>query len=228
MRYFLLISFLLFGIQAQATDAKKLIAAVNKKMKAINDYQATVGMKFDLPGIKINEMKGKVYFKRPDKFRIRAKGIFFLPKDNPLRNVTSLLEDTKSYTAVISGYETIGGKRCAVVNIIPLNTELELIVGKFWISLNDPLIYKTEITTKKNGTIRSRNIFAKNSKNPLPIKVILQIEMKAFKVPKLLAADIKKKSTKGTSNEKKTGEIYLTFSDYKLNRKIPNSVFTAK
>lgn len=225
MRILLSSLFLTLSLFAHASEAQQLINAVNKKMKSISDYKASVQMHFDLPGIKINDMKAKVFFKRPDKFRIKAKGIFFMPKDNPLKNVSALLENTKAYTSVISGYESVGGKRCAIVNIIPLNTELELIVGKFWISLNDPLIYKTEITTKKNGTIRSRNIFKSGSSSPLPQKVIIQIEMTKFKVPKLLAADIKKKSSKKEGPERGTGKIFMTFTDYQINTKLNNSHF---
>jgi hypothetical protein len=66
-------------------------------------------------------------------------------------------------------------------------------------------------------------------KYALPDKILIQIEMKKFKVPKLLAMDVKKKKSKSkTVSKKSTGEIYMLMSDYKLNTKLPNSVFTEK
>ena len=72
------------------------------------------------------------------------------------------------------------GKKCAVVNVIPLDPELELIIGKFWISVNEPLVYMSEITTKKNGTIRTQNFYDTNAAQALPSKVTIQVEMKKF------------------------------------------------
>jgi len=211
-----------------AQEAESLITAVNKKFSLVSDYKAKVLMKFALPGIRINTLSGKVFYKRPNKFRIRAKGIFFVPKDNPIKDIPKLLANTKSYTSVITGYATVEGQRCAVVNVIPLDPNLELIIGKFWIRVKDPLIYLSEITTKENGTIRTQNFYGNYNKYALPDKILIQIEMKKFKVPKLLAMDVKKKSKSKSVSKKSTGEIYMLMSDYKINTKLPNSVFTEK
>jgi len=211
-----------------AQEAESLITAVNKKFSLVSDYKAKVLMKFALPGIRINTLSGKVFYKRPNKFRIRAKGIFFVPKDNPIKDIPKLLANTKSYTSVITGYATVEGQRCAVVNVIPLDPNLELIIGKFWIRVKDPLIYLSEITTKENGTIRTQNFYGNYDKYALPDKILIQIEMKKFKVPKLLAMDVKKKSKSNSVSKKSTGEIYMLMSDYKINTKLPNSVFTEK
>jgi len=211
-----------------AQEANDLISAVNKKFASVNDYKARVLMKFALPGIKINTLGGKVYYKKPNKLRIRAKGIFFVPRDNPMKDIPKLLANTSSFTAIITGYETVQGKKCAVVNVIPLDPNLELIIGKFWISTKEPLIYLSEITTKENGTIRTQNFYGQYAKLGLPDKILIQIEMKKFKVPKMLAMDVKKTSKKKEVASKKTGEIYLLMSDYKVNTKLPNSVFTEK
>lgn len=211
-----------------AQEAKQLIEEINKKFSKVNDYKAEVAMKFDLPGIKIKPMRGRVYYKRPNKFRIRAKGIFFLPKDNPMKNIQTLLAKTSSYTSLISGYENIDGKRCAVVNVIPLDPNLELVIGKFWISVKEPLIYMSEITTKENGTLRTRNYYGSYAQMGLPDKIMIQVEMKKFKIPKMLAADIKKSSSQSKGPQKKTGEIYLLLTDYKINTKLKDEVFTAQ
>ncbi len=218
----------LISTVSQAQEASSLINAVNKKFASVNDYKAKVLMKFALPGIKINTLAGRVYYKKPNKLRIIAPGIFFVPKENPMKDIPKLLANTKAYTSIITGYETVQGKKCAVVNVIPLDPNLELIIGKFWISVKEPLIYLSEITTKENGTIRTQNYYGKYKKQALPDKILIQLEMKKFKVPKMLAMDVKKKSKKKEVASKKTGEIYLLISDYKVNTKLSNSVFTKK
>lgn len=209
----------------QQQDGKKLIAEINRKFSLVKDYKADVSMKFDLPGINIKSLKGKVFYKQPDKFKIKATGVFFMPKNNPMKNIQHLLSQTTSYTTIISGIEVIDGQSCAVVNVIPLDPNLELVIGKFWISEKNPLIYQSEITTKENGTLRTKNFYGRYIQYALPDKIMIQVEMKKFKIPKMLAADIKKNSSKQTNTKKQTGEIYMLLSDYQVNTRFPNDIF---
>ncbi len=208
-------------------DAKTLLREVNRKFNLVNDYQANVDMKFYIPSIKMNNLSGKVFFKRPNKFKIRAKGIFFLPKQNPVQNISAMLLDTNNYNTLLSGYEMIDGKKCAVVNLIPNVSNNELILGKFWIDIANPLVLKSQITTKNNGTIETLSFYKSQEKYALPDKVIIQLEMPKVKVPKMMSADLKKKSdkTKSDPNAKEKGSIELYFKDYQLNKKFGDEVF---
>ncbi|MBU3676259.1 MAG: hypothetical protein FGM54_03630 [Chitinophagaceae bacterium] len=220
--------FLLVAQTLMATDdPQALIRAVNRKLARVNDYTAAVAMQFQLPGVKMDNLSGQVYFKRPDKFRIKAKGLFFMPKQNPMQQVGKLLLDTASYTAVISGYETVQGKRCAMVNVIPLRQDMDLVLGKFWIDVQDPLIYKSQITTKNNGTIESESRYANMSAYALPSDMTIRLEMQKIKMPKMMAADLNKKSSsKPAATGKEKGSITMRFSNYVLNSRFPDQVFT--
>jgi len=227
MKKIFLLMLSLFSLQAFAIDdPSALIRELNKKFSQVNDYTAHIRMTFDIPGVKMNAMNGKVFFKRPDRFRIRTKGIFFLPKQNPLQNMSAMLLDTSSYTSIISGYEVVKGKKCAIVNIIPLKNSIDLVLGKFWIDVAHPLVMKTQITTKNNGTIETENVYAANSSYTLPDQIIIKLETKKIKISKMMAADLNKKSN-DTSNDNKleTGTIVLSFSDYKINTKFADSEF---
>jgi hypothetical protein len=220
--------FLFLSINTLAQeDAKSLIRSLNKKFSLLNDYQANIAMHFQIPGVKMNDMKGKVFFKQPNKFKIKAKGIFFMPKQNPMQNINAMLSDTASYTTVISGYEDVQGRKCAIINIIPLKSENELILGKFWVDILDPLIHKSQITTKNNGTLESYNQYGKYSAYLLPDKITVKVEVNKIKVPKMMAVDLNKKANaKSDSNQKETGVIEMTFSDFKLNSRFSDEVFT--
>lgn len=208
-------------------DPKELIRALNLKFSQVNDYTAHIDMKFDIPGVKMNKMSGKVFFKKPDRFKIRTKGIFFLPKQNPMQNVNAMLLDTSSYTSIISGYEMINGRNCAIVNIIPLKSVNELILGKFWIDTKNPQILRSQITTKNNGTLETENVYSTFSNYNLPDKMTIKLEMKKVKMSKMLSADLNKKASDKTALDKaETGSITLFFSNYKINTKFPDSEFT--
>lgn len=218
------------SLQAKAQDdSKRLIRELNRKFYLLNDYSANIAMKFDIPGVKMNNMNGKVFFKKPNKFRIKAKGIFFLPKQNPMQNISTMFLDTSAYTTVISGYEVIDNRKCAIINMIPLKNENELILGKFWVDMTNPLVIKSQITTRNNGTIETQNYFGDMIQYALPSRIIINVETSKIKVPKMMAMDLKKKSAdKSKLNEKEKGKIELNFSDYKINTKIPDQVFTEK
>lgn len=208
-------------------DAQSLINSLNAKFKTISDYKANVNMKFSIPGVKMNNMDGKIFFKQPDRLKIRTKGIYFLPKQHPLQGMQSLLKNTSSYTSVISGYETFAGKKCALVNVIPLNSGTEIVLAKLWVDVANPTIYKTQVTTKNNGTVESLFTYGANLNQGLPSKLEIIMEVNKIKVPKMIAADLNKKSTKNSNSGSlpEKGTITIMFSNYEINTKFDNGVF---
>ena len=227
MKHIVLAALLLMSFNGIAQDnPKDLIRILNRKFNLVQDYTADVSMKFDIPNVKMKNMNGKVFFKRPNKFRVKAKGIFFMPKQNPMQNISTLLLDTASYTTVISGYEVIDTRNCAIINIIPLKSESELILGKFWIDLADPLVRKSQITTKNNGTLESYSQYGDKSTYTLPDKITIKVEVNKFKVPKMMSVDLNKKAQeKKNLSQKEIGIIEMNFSQYKINTKLQDVVF---
>lgn len=218
---FIVITFV-FGCSAQTS--KELIAKVNKNFSQVKDYSADLAMNFAIPGVNIEPISGKVFYKQPDKFRVRTKGIVFLPKQNPYYAL-ALLKDTNAYTAVSGGVEKIGATNCSVINVIP-NGENDLILGKFWIDAANGLVLKSQLTTKSNGTISIENSFGALSAYALPDKIVFTIDVAKFKVPKAVAVDLNSKSEpKAENTVKGTGIISLQFSKYLLNQKLSDEVF---
>ena len=226
MRTLLLITGLILNIEiTMAQNAKEMIARVNQNFAKVKDYAADISMNFQIPGVNIEPITGKVYYKTPDKFRVKTKGIVFLPKQNPYYAL-AMLKDTNAYTAILSGTEKIGNTTCAIINVIP-NSENDLILGKFWIDNARGVVLKSQLTTKSNGTIIVENRFGNMQQYALPDRVVFSIDMTKFKVPKAVAVDLNSKTT-GSKNSsgKGTGTIELQFSNYALNKQLKDEVFT--
>lgn len=204
---------------------KEMIAQVNKKFSKVKDYAADIAMSFQIPGVNIEPIAGKVFYKTPDKFRVKTKGIVFLPKQNPYYAL-ALLKDTNAYTAILSGNEKIANVNCHIVSVIP-NFESDLILGKFWIDHTKGVVLKSQLTTKSNGTIIIENRYGLMEQYALPDKIVFTVDMTKFKVPKAVAVDLNSKS-KGNKYEpnKGTGTIELQFSNYSLNKQLKDEVFT--
>ncbi len=207
-------------------DAKNIIREVNKKFQLVQDYNANLEIKFDIPSVKLKNITGRVYFKKPNKFKIKGAGLFLLPKQNPIMTISNLLMDTSSYTAIITGTEIIDGQSCVLINIIPLKSDVDLVLGKFWVQKEKAIVLQTQITTKNNGTLQTHSYYNTQIKWGLPDRVVVQLEMKAFKVPKMIAVDIQKKSSMNKDkNTLQQGSIDINMSDYKINTKIKDEVF---
>lgn len=222
----LFVGFILI-FQTKAQTPKEIIARVNQQFAKVKDYAADINLNFEIPGINMQPIAGKVFYKTPDKFRVKTKGIAFLPKQNPYYSL-SLLKDTAAYTALQNGTEKIGTSTCAVITIIP-NKEQDLILGKFWIDYKKGVVMKSQLTTKSNGTITIESSYGAMESFALPNKMVFTIDMTKFKVPKAVAVDLNSKSKKSNNDSNKsTGTIELLFSNYKLNTLLKDDVFLAK
>ena len=80
-------------IKLKAQDATTLVQKVKTKLEQVNDYVAEGKMKTDVAFIKAPVGKVKVYFKKPDKFKLkRDGGISLLPKGGISVNMRSIIE----------------------------------------------------------------------------------------------------------------------------------------
>jgi outer membrane lipoprotein-sorting protein len=210
-------------------NAKTLISGINSKFAKVTDYSASVQMLFNIPSIKLSNISGNVFYKKPNKFRLKAKGLFFMPKQNPLQDINKLLLDTNSYTAITNGRELQNGAMCTIVNIIPKKSIGDLVMGKFWIDEKKVLILKSEITTKANGTLTTLSKYGNLASYALPDEITLVMDVNKFKIPKMLAMDInKKKKTDGTLAKTEAANIKLVFANYKVNGALSDTVFVGE
>lgn len=75
----LLLPALLF---AQTNDPYKIIDEVKAKFESVNDYCAEIAVTIDVDFLQMPDSKAKVYFKKPDKFKMDSDGFAMLPKQS--------------------------------------------------------------------------------------------------------------------------------------------------
>ena len=56
------------------------IKKTNEKFNSIDDYKVDMTIKLDIPAFRMPKKKYKVYYKRPNKIKVKAKGFGILPK----------------------------------------------------------------------------------------------------------------------------------------------------
>jgi outer membrane lipoprotein-sorting protein len=220
---FLFVLFLpLAGI---AQDANQTITELLNKMNTVKDYSAEALITSDIPMVKILPSKATIYFKQKDKFKIETKGIAILPKQG-FTELSKMLTNRDSYTAVALGNETIGSTQTSIVSIFPVSDTSDLILAKLWIDGTNDIVMKSQITTRSSGTVTILYTYGSQIKWGLPDKMVITVDVKKFKIPKGVATDINKKSEDDTKKqEAKTGEIKIDLTGYKVNLGIKDEVF---
>ncbi len=220
---FLIILFLpLAGI---AQDANQTITELLNKMNTVKDYSAEALITSDIPMVKILPSKATIYFKQKDKFKIETKGIAILPKQG-FTELSKMLTNRDSYTAVALGNETIGSTQTSIISIFPVSDTSDLVLAKLWIDGTNDIVMKSQITTRSSGTVTILYTYGSQIKWGLPDKMVITVDVKKFKIPKGVATDINKKSDDDTKKqESKTGEIKIDLTGYKVNLGIKDEVF---
>jgi outer membrane lipoprotein-sorting protein len=223
---FRILILLLLPMLTSAQDAMQTINELTAKMNRINDYSVNAVIRSDIPFIKILPIKATIYFKQKDKFRIKSKSIAILPKQG-FTDLSTLLNNKGSYTAVANGSEIYSNTNAAMIIILPVSDTSDLTMARLWIDTENDIILKSQITTRSSGTIMIEYTYGAQKQIGLPDNVVITVDVKKFKIPKGVATDINRNSE--TDEKKppgKTGKVFIKFTDYMINKGISDDIFT--
>lgn len=232
MRYSILTgwTFLLLcmvAVGAQAQDAETLVRQVRDKLAKVKDYKAQAILKTNVPFVRIPESEVDVYFKRPDKFRIKKEGgISLLPKEGVSININSLLSSNR-FTAVPGGNASLSGTNVKVVKLLPLDESSEVVLTTLYIDEKKLLIRKATTTTRDNGTYEMEMDYGKFEAWGLPDKVVFTFNTKNFSLPKGMTLEYEgaSKPAPEKTNKEQKGKIELLYKNYDINKGVSEEVF---
>ncbi|MFM8596559.1 MAG: LolA family protein [Flavobacteriales bacterium] len=226
----LIFGFLILSATAShwAQDPNLLLKEVRLKLEKVSDYSAQVHIHANIPMIKIDDVNAKVYFKSPNLFKVESKGIAILPKQG-MGDLTAFLSNEKGYTCALNGSKMLGNVQTKVISVLPLTENSDLILVKLWIDPIKDVIMKAQVTSKANGTLDIDYFYADQIKYGLPSKLVFTIDVKKFKLPKSVAADLHQTKKKpSNSKEAQDGKITLDFSNYQVNKGLSTQFFKQK
>lgn len=212
---------LLIGTWSVAQTPEKLKQVITK-MNSVKDYAVSAKIKTDIPMIKMLPTDAQFYFKQTNQFKVESKGIAILPKQG-ISELNTFLADDANYTALEGGVETIEGVASKLFTIVPTGDN-EMILAKIWIDEKRTVLTKTQMTTKSNGTVSVTYAYADQVEYGLPSKMLFTIDVKEFKIPKSMAADIHK-TNKTEKDTRKTGTIQIDLSNYLVNQGLSDDFF---
>ncbi len=220
----MVIGFTQFSISQDATN---LIYKIKEKINTVNDYVATGKMKTDITFIKAPIGKITVYFKKPNKFKLKKEsGISILPKGGLSINIGNIVSQ-EDFDIIDSGEEIIDNTKTRKIKLLPRNEESDVVLSTMYIDPIQVLVKKVVTTTKENGTYQIELSYNKYKQYGLPDKVVFGFNTKDYKMPKGITMEFdddgKKEMREKMKNKK--GKVEITYSSYSINKGIDDSVF---
>lgn len=222
----LLISGFLVNVLA-AQDVKELLKKVKEKYDKVNDYTATGKMKTNVAFIKAPIATVSVYYKKPDKLKIKnEKGVSFIPRGTVNVNMNNVL-GLNNYEAVDGGTEVVAGVSCKVVKIFPLSDNEEISRATLYIDEKQLLVMKSMINSGEKGRYELEMSYKNWSAYGLPDKVIFSFNTDDFKLPKGVTLDYDNGSGKKTEEKMKNkkGKVEIAYSSYNINKGVDDAQF---
>jgi outer membrane lipoprotein-sorting protein len=220
----LIATVLVLNAAAQAVDVNDLVKKVKAKLELANDYQADGILKTNISFLKMPKSNVKMYFKKPNKLKIKnEQGISFIPKGAVNMNMSALLSSAQ-YTVLDVGKDKIGGTAVQVVKVLPVDDNAEVVISTLYIDPVNLVIRKAKTTTKENGTYELQMTFGKYINYALPDKINFTFNTKDYKMPKGVTFDFDDGKNGKKVNTGK-GTIELTLSKYIINKGVPDTIF---
>jgi outer membrane lipoprotein-sorting protein len=210
-------------------EEKELIKKVRAKLDRVNDYTAQGKMKIDVSFIDAPESKVTVYYKKPDKFKVKKNGgISILPKGGVSVNLGALLGN-EDYDVVPGKDAKVNGTDTKVIKLLPQNENSDVVLTTLYIEEKNLVVRKAIVTTKESGTYEIDLNYNKYIDWGLPDKVIFSFNTKDYKLPKGLTFEYEKgdgKKAGGLKNKK--GKVEINYSDYIINQGVTDKVFSER
>lgn len=213
--------------KADAQTAAEIIEQVKTKIARVNDYEANGKMKTNVIFLKAPVANVKVYFKKPDKLRVKNEsGISFIPKGSVNISLGNIFTTSGNYDIIDVGKEAASGLR--IIKLLPQDEDADIVLSTLYIDEKQLLVKKAKTTTKENGTYELEMTYGKYAEYGLADKVIFSFNTKDYKLPKGVTFDYddgnKKQPDTGKVKDKK-GTVEISYSGYVINKGMPDAVF---
>lgn len=227
-KIFILFFILSISVFTHAQDMSALVAKVKAKLDLVNDYEADGKMKTDVAFIKAPLGKVKVYYKKPNKFRLKKDGgISLLPKGGVSVNMNSIFGMT-DFVAIAAGESVVGGTKTKVVKLLPNNENSDIVLTTMYIDEANLLVKKAVTTTKENGTYDIEMSYGQFAQYGLPDKVTFSFNTKDYKLPKGITLEFDDEPKAQTEEQKlknRKGRVYITYTNYIVNKGVADANF---
>ena len=219
---------------AEATSSLPSFAAILDSMEArfqrIQDYQTTMDVVIDVKGIHIPPMSALVYFKQPDKLYFEARGFALLPR-NAVMMTPALLRKMAQQVEVRAKEQM--EKRPAYHLIFKpeeKDKNIEVVVD-IWIDSERWVVLKVRTESNRFGWMEVVNQYdVVDQQYWLPKQSRVQMEIQKEILQRASHQEFGLQDSKALKSNFLdelfgTGQMYITFRNYKVNKGLADELF---
>ena len=227
----------LFANDHYLSDVERVVDKTQKQFEKAFDYQVTMKIELKVPGFRMPKKKYKVFFKQPNKLKIKSRGfgmlpktgIFTSPKDNfdNLKNMRFISTNNNNGQVYIKGEVIVDSLKLKMPNEYAKLGFRPTVTVK--IDTNNWVINNiiTELDTLK--LVEITNTYKKVDDNyVMPSASTVQYFIKDAKLSGWLKKDITSIVGQNPLEQKSDmveGKISIVYEDYIINRGIKDKIF---
>lgn len=194
------------GAPVMALTAMEMVERALRATEEITDYIADVTVTVDSPDLHIPRRTARVWYKRPDKVHVESDGIIVMPRDALLMG--NLARHIKEYAqADFNGAGILDGRPVQCIKLTPLDAGPGTGRVLLWIDSERYLLLKSEIWRGGAMMLSVRFAHTRVSGHWMPARIVAEMAAGAV------------------TGRDRGGRIEMTFSNYRVNTGIPDSIF---
>jgi hypothetical protein len=214
-----------FAVEAAGMEnPSPMLDSLKTKLSLVRDYSADVKISLNVSFIRIPVRTAKVFYKKPDKVRIKSPAFVMLPKKGINFKMQELLE--KPHTAVWIKREKKRGVLCEVVKIIPLEDNPEVIVATAWIDRLQNRLIALDANTRENGNFMVHFSYAaRPDAYDLPGTLEFTFDVNKMSLPMGITGEFDSEARKPGGKGPEKATLTLKYSQYIVNQGISDAVF---
>jgi len=219
----LMMVFLCINLCAQEKNPYDIIDTMKIKLEQVYDYSADLEIEVDVDFINIPVKHARIYYKKPDKIKIRSDEFFMLPKRGLKNRMTEILEEP--FTAIYLDQEIIREELHHVIRVVPMGRKPDIILATWWINCNSLLISRSESNTRNDGSYLV-DLFYDDPGINLPTEMIFTFEIEKLKLPlKFIGKSAGMEMDKSKMAKPQKGKVIVKFTNYQVNTNLQDILF---
>ena len=215
------------------------IRKTNEKFNEVNDYQVEMVIRVKVPAFRMPKKKYKVFYKKPNKIKIKSKGFGILPKtglftspndnfDN-LKNITMIYDEDLSNHVVLKGDLIVDSLKFDMPNEYSRITFDPIVEVKI-----DTINWVIKNVTTKLDTLKlfqiNNNYDIYNDKYYMPKESVVKYFIKDKKLFNWINKDASNVIGQGKELANRNdsiveGTITVEYNNYKINKGIKDKIF---
>lgn len=213
---------------AQSNSANVILDKMLKNSQQIRDYEVTVKIKTNVEFLKIPDSESQLFFKQPDKIKLKSDRFAMLPKKFQFFSPMMLLKH--EHTSFIEREEKFNNYSCYVMKIVPTGENSEIVLTTAWVDKTALVFRKIEITAKNGGSMNLVMDYDPNfvKQYALPSSIIYSFDVSNVSLPKGMGGNFDEPEPRKKKSNLTKGTVELDFRNYKVNTGIDDKFFEEK